>query len=44
MTEEKRNNDFKLSGETKKSHINEHIFHINDIQLDINIMDMDFPI
>ena len=37
MIEEKRNNDLNLSGETKKWHINENIFHISDVHLPLYI-------
>ena len=37
MIKEKHNNDFNLSGDTTKWHINEQIFHILDIQLPVYV-------
>ena len=37
MTEEKRNNDFNLTGDIKKWHINEHIFHISNMSLPLYV-------
>ena len=37
MIEEKRNNDFNLSGKTKKWHIDEHIFHKSVIHIPLKI-------
>ena len=37
MIEEKRNNDLNLTGETKKWHIDEHIFHTPKMHLPLNI-------
>ena len=38
------NNDFNLTGETKKWHINENIFHTPDIHLTITLEKLDFSI